>query len=111
MASVFFKGIRIFPKKASQPKFVVASGVVSLNELAQFVKEQKQSGENITDYKGEPQIKFQITQKDDGSMSMQVDTYKGGTNQPSNNANSSSPISGMADESKRNPNDVDDLPF
>jgi len=98
---VFIGGVRLFPAKQGAPTWVVANGVISLDDLAKFVKEQKELKENITEYQGKPQIKFQITKSDrDGSMSMSVDTYKGGAGQSKTNAQTNNrPASNVDEES------------
>ena len=73
------KGIRLFAPKASQPDFVLASGVITLNELFTFAKENP---ELITEYNGEKQLKLQLLKSKDGKPYIVVDTWKPQQQQP-----------------------------
>jgi hypothetical protein len=67
------KGIRLFQPKPSQPEFVLASGVITLNELVTFAKENPQL---LTEYNGEKQLRIQLLKSKDGKPYMVVDTWK-----------------------------------
>jgi hypothetical protein len=67
------KGIRLFQPKPSQPDFVLASGVITLNELVAFAKENPQL---LTEYNGEKQLRIQLLKSKDGKPYMVVDTWK-----------------------------------
>jgi hypothetical protein len=67
------KGIRLFQPKPSQPEFVLASGVITLNELVTFAKENPQL---LTEYNGEKQLRIQLLKSKDGKPYMTVDTWK-----------------------------------
>jgi len=67
------KGIRLFTPKPSQPEFVLASGVITLNELVTFAKENPQL---LTEYNGEKQLRIQLLKSKDGKPYMIVDTWK-----------------------------------
>jgi len=67
------KGIRLFKKKDSQPEFVLATGVITLNELFTFAKE---NAALQTEYQGNKQIKIQILRSKEGNPYIAVDTWK-----------------------------------
>ena len=67
------KGIRLFTPKPSQPDFVLASGVITLNELVTFAKENPQL---LSEYNGEKQLRIQLLKSKDGKPYMTVDTWK-----------------------------------
>jgi len=67
------KGIRLFTPKPNQPEFVLASGVITLNELVTFAKENPQL---LTEYNGEKQLRIQFLKSKDGKPYMVVDTWK-----------------------------------
>jgi hypothetical protein len=67
------KGIRLFQPKQNQPEFVLASGVITLNELVTFAKENPQL---LTEYNGEKQLRIQLLKSKDGKPYMVVDTWK-----------------------------------
>jgi DNA-binding GntR family transcriptional regulator len=67
------KGIRLFQPKPSQPDFVLASGVITLNELVTFAKENPQL---LSEYNGEKQLRIQLLKSKDGKPYMVVDTWK-----------------------------------
>jgi hypothetical protein len=70
---ILMKGIRLFAPKTSQPDFVLASGVITLNELVSFAKENPQL---LTEYNGEKQLRIQLLKSKDGKPYMTVDTWK-----------------------------------
>ena len=67
------KGIRLFQPKANQPEFVLASGVITLNEVVTFAKENPHL---LTEYNGEKQLRVQVLKSKDGKPYMTVDTWK-----------------------------------
>jgi hypothetical protein len=67
------KGIRLFAPKPNQPDFVLASGVITLNELRTFAKKNPQL---LTEYNGEKQLRIQLLKSKDGKPYMVVDTWK-----------------------------------
>lgn len=71
---VFPKGIGVFPKHDKAPDFVKGAIVITLNELVTFCKENPGL---LTEYKGEKQLKLQLTERKDGKgLNLTVDTYK-----------------------------------
>jgi len=72
----FVQGIRLFSPQSSQPDFVVGGGIIDIEALSKFINEQVAQGDNITEYKGTKQLKFQITKTKAGGLSMALDTYK-----------------------------------
>jgi hypothetical protein len=67
------QGIRLFQPKASQPDFVLASGVITINELVSFAKENPHL---LSEYNGQKQIRVQLLKSKDGKPYMVVDTWK-----------------------------------
>lgn len=87
--TIYPKGVRIFDKHPKQPDFVKGEMVITLNELVKFCKENP---DLLSEYKGEKQLKLQITEKKDKSgLNIAVNTYKA--------------------EAKTFTNPTDDLPF
>ena len=70
--TIYIEGIRTFKPHDNAPDFIKASGVIAINPLVQFFKENPSY---ITEYKGEPQIKFQILDGKNG-LYLVVDAYK-----------------------------------
>jgi hypothetical protein len=66
-------GIRLFKKNDKQPDFVLATGVITLNELVTFAKENP---ELLSEYNGQKQVKFQLLKSKDGNPYMAVDNWK-----------------------------------
>jgi len=66
-------GIRLFKKNDKQPDFVLATGVITLNELVTFAKENP---ELLTDYNGQKQVRIQVLKSKDGNPYIAVDTWK-----------------------------------
>lgn len=71
--SILMGGIRLFEKKENQPDFVLATGVITPNELLKFVKENPQL---LTEYNGEKQIRIQVLKSKAGKPYVSVDTWK-----------------------------------
>jgi len=71
--TIYFQGVRTFPKNDKAPEFVLGTGVISLNEFFQWVKENPQLQ---TEYEGKKQLRFQVLKKKDGGVTFTVDTFK-----------------------------------
>ena len=69
---IFPKGIRSFAKHEKAPDFVLGAVIINPNELFSWLKENP---EYLTEYKGQKQIRFQLTLTKDGRPSLSVDTY------------------------------------
>jgi hypothetical protein len=70
--TIYLEGVRMFPPIDGAPDFVKGSGVIAINKLVKFLKDHP---EYISDYKGEPQVKFQLLNGNAG-LYFTVDTYK-----------------------------------
>ena len=70
--TIYLKGVRMFPPTDGAPDFVKGSGVIAINQLVKFLKDNPSY---MSDYKGEPQVKFQLLDGRDG-LYFTVDTYK-----------------------------------
>lgn len=68
---IYPKGLRVFPKHANAPEFVMATVVISPNELLAWLKENTHL---LTEYKDEKQLKLQMLNGNKGPY-MVVDTY------------------------------------
>jgi len=74
MANIPVKGIRLFPKKDSQPDFVIASGVLTPDDLNAFLIDNK---EHESEYQGQKQFRIQVLKgKDASGPYIVLDTYK-----------------------------------
>jgi len=74
MANITLKGIRLFPKKDSQPDFVIASGVLTPDDLNAFLIDNK---EHESEYQGAKQFRIQVLKgKEGGGPYIVLDTYK-----------------------------------
>jgi len=69
----YIGGIRVFPKKQNAPDFVIGNGTITISKFMQFCEENKNL---LTQYKGEDQLRFNITRNKDNSFSITVDTWK-----------------------------------
>jgi predicted RNA-binding Zn-ribbon protein involved in translation (DUF1610 family) len=65
--------IRLFPAHPNAPDFVLASGVIGLDEFFAFVQANPHL---LTEYQGKAQLKFQILRSKEGKLYSQVDDYK-----------------------------------
>lgn len=65
--------IRLFPAHPNAPDFVLASGVIGLDEFFAFVQANPQL---LSEYQGKAQLKFQILRSKEGKLYTQVDEYK-----------------------------------
>ena len=93
----YVEGVRLFKKNDKTPHFVIASGVISLNDLIAFAKANPKF---LTEYNGVKQIPFQILISTAGNPYMAVDTYKKGETQQT------APVANTAVAQP-----LDDLPF
>ncbi len=75
MANITMKGIKLFPKKDTQPDFVIASGVLTPDDLNAFLIDNK---EHESDYNGAKQFRIQVLKGKDGGPYIVLDTYKPG---------------------------------
>jgi len=74
MANITLKGIRLFPKKDNQPDFVIASGVLTPDDLNAFLIDNK---EHESEYQGQKQFRIQVLKgKDASGPYIVLDTYK-----------------------------------
>jgi len=73
MANITLKGIRLFPKKDSQPDFVIASGVLTPDDLNAFLMDNK---EHESEYQGKQQFRIQVLKGKEGGPYITLDTYK-----------------------------------
>jgi hypothetical protein len=74
MANITLKGIRLFPKKDNQPDFVIASGVLTPDDLNAFLIDQ---AEHQSEYNGAKQFRIQVLKgKDASGPYIVLDTYK-----------------------------------
>jgi hypothetical protein len=95
------KGIRLFQPKPNQPEFVLASGVITLNELVTFAKENPQL---LSEYNGEKQLRIQLLKSKDGKPYMVVDTWK-----PEQPLANTAPV--VAAPTLATPEQLSELPF
>ena len=70
--TIYLEGVRMFPPTDGVPDFVKGSGVIAINKLVKFLKDNPNY---MSDYKGEPQVKFQLLEGRNG-LYFTVDTYK-----------------------------------
>ena len=73
MANITLKGIKLFPKKDSQPDFVIASGVLTPDDLNAFLIDQ---AEHQSEYNGSKQFRIQVLKGKDGGPYIVLDAYK-----------------------------------
>jgi len=74
--TIYLAGVRMFPPTDGVPDFVKGSGVIAINQLVKFLKDNPNY---MSDYKGEPQVKFQLLEGRKG-LYFAVDTYKSNNN-------------------------------
>ena len=79
MANITLKGIRLFARKEKQPDFVIASGVITPDDLNAFLIDNK---EHESEYNGVKQFRIQVLSGKDGSPYMVLDTYKAAASGP-----------------------------
>lgn len=101
---IYLKGLRTFAPRQGAPDFVVGAAVITIEDLRAFFNENKQ---HVTQYEGKNQLRFDITKKQDGSISFVLNTYKQQAKaQPANNPYKV--VEGNGTPREDNP---DDLPF
>lgn len=66
------EGVRFFNRHQNAPDFVLASLVITLDELYNFAKNNPQL---LADYQGKKQIKLQVLRSKEGKIYSVVDTY------------------------------------
>ena len=76
MANITLKGIKLFPKKDRQHDFVIASGVLTPDDLNAFLIDQ---AEHQSEYNGAKQFRIQVLKGKDGGPYIVLDTYKAGS--------------------------------
>jgi len=79
MANITLKGIRLFPKKDSQPDFVIASGVLTPDDLNAFLMDNKEHESEYSTKEGSivKQFRIQVLKgKDANGPYIVLDTYK-----------------------------------
>ena len=79
MANITLKGIKLFPKKDSQPDFVIASGVLTPDDLNAFLMDNV---EHQSEYNGAKQFRIQVLKGKDGGPYIVLDTYKAAAGTP-----------------------------
>lgn len=75
----YVNGVRFFPKKESQPDFVIGSIVLNPEQIAQWAKENP---DLCSDYKGQQQIKLDVLRSKQGEVYTQLNTFKPKANEP-----------------------------
>lgn len=96
MPNITLKGIKLFPRKDNQPDFVIASGVITPDDLMAFLLDQD---EHHSLYQDRKQFRIQVLKGKDGSPYMVLDTYKA----------ASTPMAAPGPVPEIKP--IDDLPF
>ncbi len=78
MANITMKGIKLFPKKGTQPDFVIASGVLTPDDLNAFLIDNKEHEAQYQAKDGSisKQFRIQVLKGKDGSPYIVLDTYK-----------------------------------
>ena len=99
--TIYLEGVRVFKPHENAPEFVKGAGVIAINALVQFCKENPSY---MSDYKGEAQIKFQILEGRNG-LYFAVDTWR------PNETNSTEDAEATGNSDKPAVEDNDDLPF
>jgi hypothetical protein len=69
----YITGIRCFPKHERAPDFVLGGGVLTIDELTEFVNSNP---EILTQYNGKKQLRFQVLKGQNGVLQFVVDQYK-----------------------------------
>ena len=71
---IFVKGLRFFPKHQNSPEWVLGDLVINLDQFKAWVNGEGK--EYLSEYKGEKQLKLQVTRLKDGGLSASVNNYK-----------------------------------
>ena len=66
------EGVRFFDKHQNAPDFVLASLILTLDDLYAFAKNNPQF---LVDYQGKKQLKLQVLRSKEGKIYSVVDTY------------------------------------
>ena len=96
---VWAKGVVAFPKHERAPEWVVGSLVITPNDLVSWLKSEGE--QYLTEYKGNKQLRLQITKTKDNKLSVSVDTWKPDASKSNNLTSKKQFVS----------NDESDLPF
>jgi len=67
------EGIRLFPKNENAPDFVLASMVITLEDLTKYFKENQ---DLLSEYNSKKQLRLQILKSKEGKPYVVVDTFK-----------------------------------
>ena len=107
------KGIISFNPHPNAPNFVLGTIAISLNQLQEWCKGE--GAEFLSDYKGEPQLKLQVTSLKEGrGIMIAVDTYKPAPKNQTGNASKQPAWDGDKGTTTRDgitTEDISDLPF
>ncbi len=96
---ILLKGIRLFKKKDTQPDFVLATGVITPDDLNAFCID---NAALMTEYNGQKQLRVQLLRSKDGNPYISVDTWKPAAPAPESQKGFNDPF---PDE------DITELPF
>lgn len=96
--TILLNGIRLFKKKDNQPDFVLATGVITPDDLNAFCID---NAALMTEYNGKKQIRIQVLRSKDGNPYISVDTWK-----PTQGAEPTASVT-----AGQQAPDTDDLPF
>lgn len=69
----FVEGIRMFAAHENAPDFVLASVVITPKTFLEWIKN---NATELTEYKGEKQLRLQVLKSKDGAPYMALDNYK-----------------------------------
>jgi len=72
--TIFAEGVRAFKKHDNAPEFVMATVVISINELNTWLRGE--GGQYLTEYNGQKQLKLQLLNSKTGAPYLSVDTFK-----------------------------------
>ena len=89
---ILLKGIRLFKKKDTQPDFVLATGVITPDDLNSFCID---NAALMTEYNGQKQLRIQLLRSKDGNPYISVDTWKPSVQTPQHGFNDSIPDDGL----------------
>lgn len=69
----YITGIRCFPRNEKAPEYVLGGGVLTIDDLTEFVNSNT---ELLTEYNGKKQLRFQVLKGKNGALQFVVDDYK-----------------------------------
>ena len=72
---VYPKGLLTFKKNEKAPDFVKGTLVIDINKLIEWINGE--GSKWMTDYKGDPQLRCQVTEWE-GKINIEVDTFRKG---------------------------------